>query len=72
MEYEDDVFFQPTTFKEKVKDKIPDVLYFGLIIFAFSFAAFGNKNNQADANTATQSVKQIQEVKQTPYFLMIQ
>lgn len=62
---EDNDLLQPTTFKEKVKEKTPDIFYFGLMIFTFTFAAFGNKNNQVDANTATQSVKQVQEVKQT-------
>lgn len=62
---EDNDLLQPTTFKQKVKQKTPDIFYFGLMIFTFTFAAFGNKNNQADANTATQSVKQVQEVKQT-------
>lgn len=62
---EDNDLFQPTTFKDKVKEKTPDIFYFGLMVFTFTFAAFGNKDNQADANTATQSVKQIQEVKQT-------
>ena len=59
---EDNDLFEPTTFKDKVKDKFPDAIYFGLMVFAFTFAAFGNKDNQVDANTATQSVKQIQEV----------
>ena len=62
---EDNDLSQPTTFKDKVKEKTPDIFYFGLMVFTFTFAAFGNKDNQVDANTATQSVKQIQEVKQT-------
>ena len=62
---EDNDLFEPASFKDRLKDKSSDIFYFTLMITAFAFAAFGNKNNQADANTATQSVKQIQEVKQT-------
>lgn len=65
MEYDEDELLKPMTLKEKIKEKLPDAFYFGLMVFAFVFAAYGNKDNQADANTATQSVKQIQEVKQT-------
>lgn len=66
MPNEEDDFLQPTTFKEKLKEKTPDVFYFGLMILAFGFVVFGNKNNQTeDMNTITQSVKRTQEVKQT-------
>ena len=67
---EDNDLFQPTTFKDKIKEKTPDIFYFGLMVFTFTFAAFGNKNNQVDANTAIQTVNQVQEVKQTNAVLL--
>lgn len=62
---EDNDIFQQMTFKEKVKDNISDVFYFGLTILAFAFAAYGNKNIKSDTNQTETVVNKVQIEKQS-------
>ena len=59
---EDDDLFQPTTFKGKLKEKIPDLLYGGMAFLVFVFVA-SSKPEQAATSENGQTIETVEKVK---------
>ena len=59
---EDDDLFKPTTFKEKIHNRIPDILFLGLILTVALTVANARRNGYIANNNTEQTAKQVNKV----------
>lgn len=67
MAYDDDDILKPTTFKGKLKEELPDLLYGGMAFLVFVFVA-SSKPEQAvtsEKGQTVQAVEKVQKIEQT-------
>ena len=61
---EDEDLFKPTTFKEKIHNRIPDILFLVLILTVALTVANARRNGYIANNNTEQALKQVLETKQ--------
>lgn len=59
---EDDDLFKPTTFKEKIHNRIPDILFLVLILTVALTVANARRNGYIANNNTEQTAKQVNKV----------
>ena len=62
---EDEDLFKPTTFKEKIHNRIPDILFLVLILTVALTVANAKRKGIVPNNNTEQALKQVSETKQT-------
>lgn len=62
MAYDDDDILKPTTFKGKLKEELPDLLYGGMAFLVFVFVA-SSKPEQAATSENGQTIETVEKVK---------
>ena len=48
-----------------MKEELPYIFYFSLMVITFAFVAYSNKTKAVSADKTEQAIQQIQETKQT-------